>query len=400
MGTRRGAVTSDDAPGRADVVVIGSGVVGAACAYELARLGRHVALVDRGHLTSGTTASGEGNVLVSDKPPGPELDLALASVARWHDHARELTQPFEFEAKGGIAVSTRRDGGDALARLAEGQRAAGVEVEVLDGAGLRALEPELADDLEVGAHYPQDAQVQPVLASSALLAEARRLGAHVVAGAEVTAIERERDGRVAAVVTSRGRIASRDVVVAAGPWSPEVARLAGSDLPVRPRKGHLLVTEPLPRLVHHKVYEADYVDTLVADTAEAQTSAVVEGTASGTILLGSSRELVGFDPSIDLDIVRRIAAKAVRLFPVLARASLLRVYVGFRPWVPDHLPIIGPDPEVEGLWHATGHEGAGIGLAPGTGLAIAALLTGSPPPLDLSPFAADRAALAPQAADA
>jgi glycine/D-amino acid oxidase-like deaminating enzyme len=393
MGAGRGAVATDDAPAGADVVIVGSGVVGASCAYELARLGRAVVVVDRGHLTSGTTASGEGNVLVSDKPPGPELDLALASVARWHDYARELAQPFEFEAKGGIAVSTRSDGGSALARLAAGQRASGVEVEVLDGAGLRALEPELAHDLEVGAHYPQDAQVQPVLASSALLTEARRLGARVVAGAEVTAIERDGEGRVASVVTSRGRIATRALVVAAGPWSPEVARLAGSDLPVRPRKGHLLVTEPLPRLVHHKVYEADYVDTLVADTAEAQTSAVVEGTASGTILLGSSRELVGFDPAIDLDIVRRIAAKAVRLFPVLARASLLRVYVGFRPWVPDHLPIIGPDPRVGGLWHATGHEGAGIGLAPGTGLAIAALVTGATSAIDVTAFAADRPAL-------
>ena len=400
MGAGRGAVASDDAPSRADIVVVGSGVVGASCAFELARLGRHVVVVDRGHLTSGTTASGEGNVLVSDKPPGPELDLALTSVARWHDYARELAHPFEFEAKGGIAVSTRSDGGEALARLAEGQRSSGVAVEVLDGRGLRALEPELAPDLEVGAHYPQDAQVQPVLASSALLAEARRLGAHVVAGAEVTAIERDRDGRVAAVVTTRGRIVTRDVVVAAGPWSPELARLAGSDLPVRPRKGHLLVTEPLPRLVHHKVYEADYVDTLVTDTTEAQTSAVVEGTASGTILLGSSRELVGFDPSIDLDVVRRIAGKAVRLFPVLARASLLRVYVGFRPWVPDHLPIIGADPSVAGLWHATGHEGAGIGLAPGTGLAIAALIAGSTPPVDLAPFAADRPALAREPAHA
>lgn len=393
------AVT-DAPPSGADVVVVGSGVVGASCAYELARRGVAVVVVDRGHLTSGTTASGEGNVLVSDKPPGPELDLALASVARWHDYAAELVHPFEFESKGGIAISTRPDGGDALARLAEGQRAAGVEVELLDGRGLRALEPELAPDLEVGAHYPQDAQVQPVLASSALLAAARALGARVVAGAEVTALERDGDGRIAAVVTTRGRIAARHVVVAAGPWSPEVARLAGSDLAVRPRKGHLLVTEPLPRLVHHKVYEADYVDTLVADTAEVQTSAVVEGTASGTILLGSSRELVGFDPSVDLDVVRRIAAKAVRLFPVLARASLLRVYVGFRPWVPDHLPIIGADPNVTGLWHATGHEGAGIGLAPGTGLAIAALIAGGAPPVDLAPFTADRPALAREPAHA
>lgn len=390
----------DSAPAGADVVVVGSGVVGAATAFELTRAGLTVAVVDRGHLTSGTTASGEGNVLVSDKPPGPELALALVSVARWHDYAAELTHGFEFDPKGGIAVASQPGGADALARLAAGQRAQGVTVEVIDGAGLRALEPAIAPDLELGAHYPQDAQVQPVLASSALLAAARAGGARIVAGAAVTAIERDANGAVTAVVTARGRTATQHVVVAAGPWSPDVARLAGSDLPVRPRKGHLLVTEPLPPLVHHKVYEADYIDTLVADTTEAQVSAVVEGTASGTILLGSSRELVGFDDAVDLAIVRRIAARAVRLFPALAHANLLRVYVGFRPWVPDHLPIIGPDPEVAGLWHATGHEGAGIGLAPGTALVLTALLTGAVPPVDPAPFALDRPALAATAAAA
>jgi len=381
-------------PGRSEVVVIGSELVGAACAYELALAGVEVVLVDRGHLTSGTTASGEGNILVSDKVPGPELDLALASVARWHDYARELDRPFEFDPKGGIAIASHPADADALVALATSQRAVGVEVTIVEGAALRTLEPHLAHDLPLGAHYPQDAQVQPVLASSALIAQARHLGATVVAGAEVMAIERDGDGRVAAVVTSVGRIATTTVVNAAGPWSPDVARLAGSDLPVRPRRGHILVTEPVPPLVHHKVYEADYVSTLVSDADTAQTSAVVEGTPSGTILIGSSREFVGFDRTVDLDLVRAIAAKATRLFPVLADVALLRVYVGFRPWVPDHLPIVGEDATVPGLIHATGHEGAGIGLAPASAQIVRALVTASAPPVDPAAFRPDRGSLA------
>ncbi len=376
-----------------DVIIIGSGVVGASCAYELALAGRRVLVLDRGGLASGTTASGEGNVLVSDKPPGPELDLARASVTRWADYAAELSERFEYEPKGGVVIASDEASRLPLADLVSRHRDLGLDAQLLEGPDLRALEPHLAADLTLGAFYPDDAQVQPVLASSALLADARRLGAEVRTGCDVLGFEHDPDGRVRAVRTSAGTFGAGAVVNAAGPWSAAVARLAGSDLPVRPRRGHLLVTVPVGPLVHHKVYEAGYVDTLTADTTEAQVSAVVESTPSGTILLGSSRELVGFDTTVDLEVVRRIAARARRLFPVLADVDLLRVYTGLRPWVPDHLPIIGEDPAVRGLWHATGHEGAGIGLAPATGQLIRAGITDTPPPVDPLPFRVGRPAL-------
>ena len=381
-----------------DVIVIGSGVVGASCAYELALAGRRVLVVDRGNLTSGTTASGEGNVLVSDKPPGPELDLARASVSRWADYAAELSEGFEYEPKGGVVIATDDASRAGLADLVSRHRDIGVSAQLLNADGLREAEPHLAHDLDLGALYPDDAQVQPVLASSALLADARRLGAEVRSGNEVLGFSFDSDGRVAAVRTTEGTFGAGAVVNAAGPWSSALARLAGTDIPVRPRRGHLLVTAPVGRLVHHKVYEAGYVDTLTADTSEAQVSAVVESTPSGTILLGSSRELVDFDTTVDLDVVRRIAQRARRLFPILAEVDLLRIYVGFRPWVPDHLPIIGEDPQVRGLWHATGHEGAGIGLAPATGQLIRAGITDTPPPVDPLPFRVARPSLMAAAA--
>jgi glycine/D-amino acid oxidase-like deaminating enzyme len=376
-----------------DVIIIGSGVVGASCAYELALAGLRVLVIDRGGLASGTTASGEGNILVSDKPPGPELDLARASIARWADYAAELSEPFEYEPKGGVVVATEPTDRLPLADLVARHRDAGVAAQLLDGRELRQLEPHLAPDLELGAHYPDDAQVQPVLASSALLADARRLGVELRPGCEVLGFEHDAFGRLVAVRTSQGSFGAGAFVNAAGPWSTAVARLAGSDLPVRPRRGHLLVTVPVGPLVRHKVYEADYLSTLTADTTEAQVSAVVESTPSGTILLGSSRELAGFDTTVDLEVVRRIAARARRLFPVLADVDLLRVYTGLRPWVPDHLPIIGEDPHVRGLWHATGHEGAGIGLAPATGQLIRAGITDTPAPVDPLPFRVARPSL-------
>ncbi|MET7443450.1 FAD-binding oxidoreductase, partial [Streptomyces sp. NPDC005568] len=180
------------------------------------------------------------------------------------------------------------------------------------------------------------------------------------------------------------------VVNAAGTWGADVAALAGVTLPVLPRRGFVLVTEPLPRRVRHKVYAADYVADVASDTAGLRTSPVVEGTAAGPVLIGASRERVGFDRSFSLPAVRALAAGAVRLFPFLSDVRALRAYQGFRPYLPDHLPAIGPDARVPGLLHACGHEGAGIGLATGTGQLIARVLTGEAPGPRLDPFRPDR----------
>ena len=197
-------------------------------------------------------------------------------------------------------------------------------------------------------------------------------------------------GAVRGVRTTGGDILAPAVVNAAGTWGGELAALAGVHLPVLPRRGFVLVTEPLPRRVRHKVYAADYVADVASDSAALQTSPVVEGTAAGPVLIGASRERVGFDRSFSLPALRALAAGAIRLFPFLECVRAMRTYLGFRPYLPDHLPAIGPDPRVPGLLHACGHEGAGIGLATGTGQLIARVLSGKAPALDLGPFRPER----------
>ncbi len=385
-------------------MVIGAGMVGAATAAALAATGRRVLVVDRNGPLGGTTAAGEGNILVSDKPPGPELTLALRSVAVWREFAADIAEAgglsgigelsgggFEFEGKGGVVAA--EDGAQlaALLDLAERQRAAGVEVTALDPDGLRDAEPRIAPGLAGGAFYPQDSQVQPMRAALAFLGRARRAGAHVAGQADVLALDRGPDGAVAGLMTSRGRVAAPVVVNAAGPWSGQVADRLGGSVPVRPRRGRILVTEPMPAaVIRHKVYEADYVGAVVSDSAALQCSAVVEGTASGTILIGSSRDVAGFSAAPDPAALAEMARRAVGLFPFLAGVRAIRSYTGFRPASPDHLPVIGPDAEVPGLFHATGHEGAGIGLAPATAELITALVSGTVPPVDPAPFAPAR----------
>lgn len=376
--------------------MIGAGVVGAACALAAARAGLAVSVVDRGPVAGGTTGKGEGNLLVSDKAPGPELDLALHSLRHWQDVAAHVGDVFglpeggfEFEHKGGLMVALDEPSRAGVVELAQGQRAAGVETVVVPADRLGDHEPHLATDVAGGVFYPQDAQVQPMLAAARMLAAAVRLGAVVRTPSTVTGFLRD-GARVVGVRCTDGDLPAGAVVNASGTWGGDLAALAGVRVPVLPRRGVILVTQPLPVLVRHKVYAAEYVANVASSDAGLESSAVVEGTPSGTVLIGASRERVGYDPAMPLPVVKRLARQAVRLFPALADARLLRTYRGYRPYCPDHLPVIGADPRAPGLLHACGHEGAGIGLAAGTGQLIAQVLAGATPDVDLTPFRPER----------
>ncbi|KUN80925.1 FAD-dependent oxidoreductase [Streptomyces bungoensis] len=359
------------------VVVVGAGVVGAACAFHAASAGMDVAVVDRGPVGAGTTSRGEGNILLSDKEPGPELDLARLSRTLWEEIGQELgPASFELEPKGGLVVAGTAEGLAALHAFAARQAAAGVHIEPV--TRLREVEPLITPGLRGGVLYSQDAQVQPVLATAALLRAAVRRGARLHTGEVVGAVTGGA-GRVTGVRMGAGEVLPADAVVnAAGTWGGEVGRRLGAPVEVLPRRGFVLVTEPLPVVVRHKVYSADYVANVASSDAGLETSCVVEGTRGGTILIGASRERVGFDTTMNTAVVARLAVQACRLFPFLREVHLIRAYRGFRPYCPDHLPVVGPDPRVTGVVHACGHEGAGIGLAPATGALVTAHLLGRP----------------------
>jgi glycine/D-amino acid oxidase-like deaminating enzyme len=375
------------------VVVVGAGIIGSACAEALTREGLEVVVVDRLSVGSGTTSRGEGNILVSDKAAGPELTLARLSRRLWLEVGDLVGRSaIELEEKGGVVVASSAEGLASLHDFAAGQRAAGVTaIEVGDA---RALEPHLAPGLPGAVHYPEDMQVQPVLAAARLLRSAVDRGAVFRTGVEVTGAVTGVGGRVQGIRTSSGEVIEADAVVnAAGTWGGIVGERLGAPIPVLPRRGFVLVTEPLPPLVRHKVYSADYVDNVGSSDAGLETSCVVEGTRGGSILIGASRERVGFDTSLDVDVVATLARQACALFPFLERVELLRTYRGFRPYCPDHLPVIGPDPRRPGVLHACGHEGAGIGLAPATARLVTDYVTGtrSSDTLDeLTPLLPDR----------
>src|SRR5690349_19205829 len=195
----------------------------------------------------------------------------------------------ELEPKGGLVVAAGPEERRHLEKFAAAQAAAGVEVINVGPSGLRDLEPHLADGLAGGVLYPEDMQVQPMMAAALMLRAARDLGAELRLHEEVTAIETAA-GRVAGVRTSAGGLSAGLVVNAAGTWAGELAARAGLALPVLPRRGFIVVTEPLPRMIRHKVYTADYVANVASGSAGLEISTVVEATASGTVLIGACRE--------------------------------------------------------------------------------------------------------------
>ena len=371
-----------------EVAVVGAGIVGAATAFELAQRGVDVALLDRGEVSSGTTGLGEGNVLCSDKEVGPELELTVAGLRIYDELEERLGAWARIRRKGALIVHREAEGwaGEAqrLARLS----AAGVQGRLVAADELRAMEPELTGEVHGASFFAGDLQCDPRAIAQAL-AEAV---ARVHTGVTVEAIE-VAAGRVTGLRTSAGPLPCGAVVVAAGPWSSDLVQAAGVALPLEPRKGQLLrLRAPSAdgRFIRHKVVEAAYLASVASGDAGLQVTTVVETTWDGDVLVGSSRERRGFDLAVDEAVSEAMLDRAARLFPGLPQLPVAAAWAGLRPWLPDQLPAIGASSAVEGLWLATGHEGAGVALGPVTGRLIAQLYAGEAADVDPAPFSPNR----------
>ena len=372
-----------------DVVVVGAGIVGAATASELARRGVHVCLVDRGEVSSGTTGLGEGNVLASDKDAGPELSLTVHGLGLYDEIEDRFGSLAQIRRKGALIVHPHEETWAGEAARVERLRAAGVSASLLAADEVAEREPALTGAVVGASFFPGDIQCAPREITRALAAEP---GVELRTGCGVDAVS-VRDGRVVGVETAAGRVAAGAVVLAAGVWTAPLAASAGLSLPLEPRKGQLVslrVAEPEPRLIRHKVVDGSYLKSVTSGTAGLEVTTVLETTWDGHVLVGSSRERRGFDVAVSDAVSEAMLSRAARLMPGLAALPLHGAWAGLRPWLPDHRPAIGPSAAADGLWIATGHEGAGVALGPVTGRVLAQALCGEEPLVPLEAFSPDR----------
>ena len=363
---------------RADAIVVGAGIVGASCAAALARDGLRVLVIDAGGAALGTTAAGMGHVVVMDDSR-EQLALTRYSQSLWRVQSDAVRAASELEWCGTVWVAEDETQLDAVRAKQRLYRDHGIDTEVLDETSLLAAEPKLRPGLAGGLLVPSDGVIYQPAATMALLALARTMGAEVLEGMTVEEI-------VACGVRCGADTFRADVVVnAAGAAAASLT----PQLPVVPRKGHLVITERYPGFCRHQVAELGYLASAHVMTNES-VAFNVQPRGTGQVMVGSSRELVGWDASVNRRVLGKMIARACAFMPALAGLTTVRTWTGFRPATPDKLPLIGRWPDVPGLWIAAGHEGLGITQSLGTAALLADLVAGRDPVIDPAPFAPDR----------
>jgi glycine/D-amino acid oxidase-like deaminating enzyme len=360
-------------------VIVGAGIVGAACARALARDGFQVVVLDGAPIGSGATAAGMGQVVVMDDSEA-EFALTHYSQRLWNELAKSLPADSEFEVRGTIWVAADDEEMAGVDRKQQFYRQRGVSADVLDQRQLLQLEPQLRGDLRGGLFVPGDSVTYPPCATRWLLEQAQRLGAQVRIGA--SAIELSGHG----VQLSDGSALTADYTInATGSWAPQLT----PGLPIRPRKGHLVITDRYPGFINHQIAELGYLKS-AHGTAQASVACNVQPRKTGQMLIGSSRQFDVATPEVEPPMLRRMIVRALEFLPGLGRLSAIRAWTGLRAATPDSQPLIGPHPEISGLYLATGHEGLGITTSLGTAEIIAAHLSGQPPAIAIEPYLPSR----------
>ena len=368
-----------------DAIVIGAGIVGAATADALANAGMRVTVLDSRFAAGGTTAAGMGHLVAMDDSPA-QLALTGYSNSLWRSLAPELPPSSEYDPCGTLWVAENSEQLTAVEKKRAIYASAGIAAEVLDERQVAEIEPNLRPGLAGALRVPGDAVLYPPAAAVALLERARAAGARL---REHCTVESVADHSV----TAGGKTLRADVVVNAA--GAEASRLTAG-LPIVPRKGHLVITDRFPGFCRHQIVELGYLTSAHTLTA-ASVAFNVQPRKTGQLLIGSSRELVGWNAAVNPSILRRMLARAAEFLPGLARLSAIRTWTGFRPATPDKLPIIGPWPAVPGLWIAAGHEGLGISTSLATAAILSDRILGRPPAIDAAPFDPLRESLAPAA---
>ena len=338
-----------------DVLIIGAGIVGAACAAACAAEGLSVGIAEAEMIGGGATAAGMGHLVVMDDS---DAEFALTDYSRtlWQRLAPELPPDVEYEARGTVWVAADAEEMTAVSRKKEYYGARGVGTEVLDARTLREAEPNLRDGLPGGLLVPDDAVIYAPCAARFLVEQAQSRGAHLHLPRIVTEIApdgvRLNDG------TS---IVAQSIVIAAGTWSAKLA----PGIEVRKRKGHLVITDRYPGFVHHQLVELGYLKSAHSLTHDS-VAFNIQPRKTGQLLLGSSRQFDMDSSVVDHSILARMLARAREFLPNVGSLCAIRTWTGFRAATPDKLPLIGPVPGNDSVYLAAGHEGLGITTSLGT----------------------------------
>ena len=364
-----------------DVVVIGGGIVGAACALECAAEKLSVAIIEARMVGGGATAAGMGHLVVMDDSEA-QFALTRYSQLLWQELSNELPPTVEHDACGTIWVAADDDEMQEVFRKQRFYSERRVAVEVLDAQALYDAEPNLRRGLAGGLRVPGDSVIYPPCAAQFFVDRAVKHGAQLFIGQAVEAVTTEgvrlRDG---------SSIDAGLVVNAAGSWSPQLA----PELSVKKRKGHLVITDRYPGFLKHQLVELGYLKSAHSVTADS-VAFNIQPRKTGQLLIGSSRQFGADDAACDPSIISRMVARAIEYLPSLGKLSALRAWIGFRAATPDKLPLIGPSDQSDRFYLATGHEGLGITTSLGTAKLLVDQIINRSSAIPLQPYLPSRMA--------
>ncbi|HUF60157.1 MAG TPA: FAD-binding oxidoreductase [Actinomycetota bacterium] len=390
-----------------EVLVVGAGIVGAATAYELARRGVNVTLLEGRRPAWGASGRNPGFVWLHTRATGVQMELGLAGRGLYDELVQEL-DGFEFRESGGMTYFFEEEA-ELFPAFVEERRTGGLPMELLDRDDARRACPILPPNVAGATFNPLDAHINTELLVRSLCAAAERLGADIVAERTVTHLLADGD-RCVGAATADGELPADHVVVAAGVWSGPLVEPFGARVPIEPMRLQLVETEPLdlrfdpilygPTALKQYAFVKElpgYRPDLLAHPVEQLASGieVLELAAQrrdGRVLLGCPMDFPGLDDRATVAGLGLTLTVLVDHLPALRDVGVSRTWAGLLPQTPDALPILGPLPGVEGLWLATGHVFGNL-AGPISGRLVAQMLVGEEPVLDPAPFRTDREAL-------
>jgi sarcosine oxidase subunit beta len=384
---------------KTEVVVVGGGLIGSSITYYLSKQGIDVTLLEKSGICLETSGACSGTCFVQSKKPGPTLRLTLKGLQEYEILRKELSYPLEFRQTGAMILIENNYELELMEKFVHSQRENGLDVKIISVKEAREKCPSLTENIVGTTYSPLDWQIDPLNLNVGLIEGAKNNGATIMLGVSAEKIG-IKNAEIAHVETNDGTKITTDFVVnAAGVHAQRVGAMIDVNAPVMPKRGQIIVTEKLPPLLPIPMMDVKYIMAKLRPSSSKETASkpekldvglAIEQTMAGTILSGSTRELVGYDTNVSFQAITAIARNMLRYLPVLENFAMIRAFSGLRPYTPDGYPIIGQATNVKGFVIAAGHEGDGVALAPITGRIVSEIIAKGEPSFPIDEFSPAR----------
>ncbi len=383
---------------KTDYLILGGGTIGCSLAYHLCMLGKRVTVLERGDTAFGTAGASGSLISWFGPVPGVRLDFSLASHQMLPQLEKDLSDDIGLKLDlGNIQCIANETEMKIAERLIREHRIEGYEARIISLKEAMAREPAISPNLLGAIDIPRVHYLDPMRLAFSFRRNATRNGARFINEAGVTGLIFQ-GGACVGAQTTAGDFYGDAVVCCCGSWSPRIAAMAGIRLPITPRRGQMLITEPTARFVNAEISSSTfealiYHPELVDDPRilEYNLSFALEQTETGTAIIHGTREDAGLDTGNQPEAIELLLRTACRIVPRLKELKIIRAFSGLRPWSDDMMPFLGPVDKVPGFFLCCGHGGSGISQSAITGKCMSELLAyGRSTTFDLTPFSPAR----------